>query len=470
MKIKIVIFTLVLLMLASSLSSLVMASNVQTFDMKNLISDSEGWSTLNKGNTNFIDGVLINESKLDDAREPIIELFGYTKEKHTDIIYDFDAVFDFKTVDKWQGFLIRSTEPLNVPWSNNSNYLIVVTGNQIELQRFGYKHAFLAVSPTPFKSGERVNIRYGAVNEEKGVHLFFSVNGKTIFDVYDTSQFLIREGGYFGVFNSGSVLKIYPSSRVGEKDSPAVNSTSISTGGKVGDSINIDYIYSDLYGTTEGETEYAWYRTLANIDHYGTSMALTDDLREKYLEKIEGATGKTYTITNSDVGFNIKCGITPKSEETGLLGEEFITNSVYIDTVSNMLGNGLFFVKDSCFAVLNGEKFKLNENEIPFMKYGKLFVPAEFSAKVYGYNVSYNGENIILEKEGRDVIISGSSALKNASGTSFFALDKLSQISEVAATYEAVFGIGMVNDLCAHLNPVQYAEILRGIRTSIVEQ
>ena len=50
----------------------------------------------------------------------------------------------------------------------------------------------------------------------------------------------------------------------------------------MGDTINVEYSYSDIYGTTEGESEYAWYRTLANVDHYGTSMAFTDEAKEKY--------------------------------------------------------------------------------------------------------------------------------------------------------------------------------------------
>ena len=50
-------------------------------------------------------------------------------------------------------------------------------------------------------------------------------------------------------------------------------------------------------------------------------MAFTDEAREKYVEKIEGANGRTYTITSEDVGFYIKCGIKAKSKETGLSGK-----------------------------------------------------------------------------------------------------------------------------------------------------
>ncbi|MBR1970522.1 MAG: hypothetical protein IKA17_09235 [Clostridia bacterium] len=469
MKKRITIFALVLALIISSLPSLAMAADVQVIDLKDMLSDKEGWSILNDGNTTFKDGALSNISKNDEAGKPVTELFGYTKEKYTDVIYDFDIVMDFKTIDKWQGFLVRSTEPLNVPWSKNYNYLIVITGEQIELQRFGYKHAFLGVSPTPFKSGERVNVRYGAINQEDGVRLFLAINGKTIFDIVDEADSAIREGGYFGVYNQGSTLEIYPSSRVGEIDTPSANKTSISTDGLIGDSVNIDYTYSDIYGSTEGETEYTWYRTLANIDHFGTSMAFTNEAREKYLEKIEGATGRTYTITNSDVGFNIKCGIKAKSKETGLLGEEVITNSVYIDTVSNMLGNGLFFVKGSRFAVLNGEKKELNTNEIPFTKFGKLYVPAQFSANALGYNMTENGDSVVFSKDGTQVTVLSENIIKAENGTIFVNLESLKDVTGIAATYEALYGIGMVNDLCAQLNPIEYAEILRNIRSGITD-
>lgn len=473
MKKRLTIFAFILALLISSQPNLVMAAgaqaaDVQVVDLKDMLLDTEGWSILNEGNTSFKDGALINKAQFDEAGNGIVELFGYTKEKYTDAIYDFDAEFEFDTIYNWSGFLIRSTNPLNVPWSGNLNYLIVITEEQIELQRFGVKHTFLAVSPTPFKDGERVNIRYGAINEEKGVHIILAINGQTIFDVYDTDDmFAITGAGHFGVYNASGVA-LYPSSRVGQKDSPGVNTTSISTNGIVGDTINVDYNYSDIYGTTEGETEFAWYRTLANIDHYGISAAFSDEAKEKYLEKIEGATGRTYTITNNDVGFNIKCGIKPKSKETGHLGEEVFTNSVYVDSVSNMIGNGLFFAKDSPFAVLNGEKMELNENEIPFAKYGKLYVPAEFSAKAYGYKASYNEENIVFSKDGKDVIADGMDVI-NKNGTVFVSLNKISEISGVASTYEAIHEIGMVNNVCAQFNPLKYAEVLRNIRSEIVE-
>ncbi len=469
MKKRLTIFAFLFALFICSLPVSAMTENVPVLDIKDMLLDTDGWSVFNKGNTTIKDGTLINEAQTDENGGFIPEPFGYTKEKYTDVIYEFDAEIDLVAVDKWSGFLIRSTNPLDVPWGDNINYLIVINPNQIELQRFADKHAFLAVSPTPFESGERVNIRYGAINEEKGVRIILAINGKTIFDVYDTDNLAaIADGGSLGVYNGSGRVALYPSSRVEKTDSPAVNTTSISTNGLVGDSINIGYNYSDIYGTTEGETEYAWYRTLANIDHYGTSMAFTDEAREKYLEKIEGANGRTYTITNDDVGYNIKCGITPKSKETGVLGEEVITDSVYIDIASNMLGNGLFFVKGSGFAVFNGENKVLNENEIPFAKYGKLYVPAEFSAKAYGYNINYSGEGVVFSKDGKDVSADGLDFI-NKNGTAFVSLDKIGEITGVTSKYEPVFGIGMVNDLCANLNPIKHTEVLRNIRAEIVE-
>ncbi len=464
MKKRITIIALIVSLLISSLPTFVMAENTLIIDMKDMLSNKAGWSILNEGNTTFKDGNLVNEPK-----DGVTELFGYTNEKHTDVVYDFDVIFNFKSVDNWQGFLLRSTEPLNLPWSKNENYLMVVKEDQIEIQRFASKHAFLAVCPTTFKSGERVNLRYGAINEEKGVHIFLAVNGKTVVDVYDTDDAAIREGGYFGVYNGGELTTILPSSRAGKKDAPSVNTTSISTAGIIGDSVNIDYSYSDFHGTSEGETEFVWYRTLANIDHYGTSMALTDELKEKYLEKIEGASGKTYTITNSDVGFNIKCGIKAKSKETGLLGEEVFTSSVYIDIVENILGNGLFFVNGANFAVINGERKELNKNEIPFTRCGKLYVPAEFSAKALGFSISINSDNIVFSKNGTEKAVSVSNLVKNESGTNFIPINKIYDITGTAATYDFVYEIGMVNDLCAQLNPLKYAEVLRSIRMGIVE-
>ena len=463
MKKRITIFAFVVVLLISSLPNLVMAENTSLLDMKDILMDSKGWSILIDGNTVFKDGTVNNVSK-----DNVVELYGYTKEKYTDLIYDFDVVMDFENKGTWQGFMVRAKDPLNLPWDGNDCYLIVINEKQIELQRFAYKHTYLGVVTNPIRAGEKNNIRYGAINEENGVRIFLSINGNTVFDVIDDGEAAIRDGGYFSVYNKNN-LTIYPSSRVGETDTPAVNNVSISSSGKLGDSINIDYSYSDIYGSAEGETEYAWYRTLANVDHYGKNMALTNEIREKYLEKIEGANGRTYTITSSDVGFNIKCGITPKSKEAGLCGVEVITDSVYIDTVENMLGNGLFFVKGSPYAISDGQRKELKENEIPFAKYGKLYVPVEFCANESGLNLVDQADGIVFVKDGAETKVSVGSSLIKKNGKSFISLNKLAEITGISAKYDASYSVGMLNNLCSRLNSVEYRKILKNIRSEIIK-
>lgn len=463
------LFILTLILMLSAFGVVASAEKeINYVKLDEALKDTQGWSST-KEEIVFKDGGL-NQTTSSDS----YCMFGYNNAKFQNEILQFDAVLDFEGITKWQGFMIRAQNTQNAPWVSNSNYIVVFTEEYIELQRFHFGNTFFAVRPNPCKAGERVSIEFGAINVEEGVQLVLNINGETVFnEIEHKSEKNLLDEGHFAVYNSGS-MSILPYTGKGGPVAPTVNMTSIETEGIVGDPVNISYNYADLSGGTEGDTEYTWYRCFVNVDHYGVKTVAPKDMKEKYMEKIEGATERTYTITKEDVGYFLRCGIRAKSKETGLIGKEIFTNSVKVDTIANVLGNGIFFEKGNPYAIVNGDKKKLDEKNsvVPIEKDEKLYVPARFIAESLGYAVEWEADKAICtisdgEKKSEislteDVIVNYDRIL--------IPIDKVFDLFGIKSSFEPLYEIGIINDLTSGLDPIDYKVLIRSIKDACEKQ
>lgn len=460
-RISILLVTLVLIL---SLCPNAFAKNAQAHILDNALKDTKGWNTPQE------ETVYENNGITHKSADSTAKVFGYQNAKYLDGFVKFDTIMEFVDISNWQGFMIRAENTVNVPWKENKNYLIVITEKDIELQRFGFRHSYLAVKPTPFKSGERVSIEFGAFNIDEGVELVLRINGKTIFDVVDKDEAAIKTEGHFSIYNPNTI-SILPFTGDKYEKAPSCTLTSIKSSGLVGEKVEIDYTYSDFEDGTEGESEYAWYRTLVNIDHFGKLQAQPENYRENYMEKIEGATDRTYTITNEDIGFFLRCGIRTRSKETGLLGEEVLTDSVYVDTVNNILGNGIFFKTENQYALVNGENKKLDAISAvtPVILNNRMYVPLRFIAEALGYKVEWNQEikQCTMTKDGKVLTVSLSDDVIMSYDRILLPIERNYDLFGIKSSYEPLYDLGMMNDVCAGLNPLDYKVILRDINEAI---
>ncbi len=466
---RILLFVISVVLILSACSVVALAEKeVNYVKLDNALKDTEGW-TCTGDDIVFKDGGLTQTAPSDS-----FHMFGYKNAKFQNEILQFDAILDFEGVAKWQGFMIRSQNTENPPWLSNSNYLVVFTEEYIELQRFHFGNRFLSIKPNPCKAGERVSIEFGAINIDEGVHLVLNVNGETVFsEVELKSEKILTDEGHFVVYNMGS-MSLLPYTGKGGPVAPSVNMTSIETNGIVGDPVNISYNYADLAGGTEGESEYTWYRTFVNVDHYGVSQVTPSDFREKYMEKIEGATDRTYIITEEDVGCYLRCGIRAKSKETGLLGKEILTNSVKIDTVQNVLGNGIFFEKGNPYAVVNGNQKKLDNvsNIVPVEINKKLYVPVRFIAENLGYAVEWDatqGKCIISDGQKNSDIYITEDVVMNYDRI-LIPIDRVFDLFGIKSSFEPLYEIGIINDFTAGLDPIDYKVLIRSIKEATTEK
>jgi len=443
---------------------------VERIKLDEAIKDPEGW-TANKEELSFINSKMVHTTPKD-----VDSVFGYTNKKYLNEIIEFDAIFQFVGNTIWQGIMIRSSNPQFLPWNwqENKNYLVVVTENQLELQRFNFNSDYLAVAPTPFKAGERVNIQFGAINVEDGVQIVFKVNGKTIFNVIDTSDAAVKDAGHFGVFNQ-SEFTLLPSTRDNLKDEPSAVNPSLQGEGIVGETLEAQYTFSDFNNSKEGKSEFAWYRTLSPIDSfgYGKKTLYPSDFKENHIEKIEGANKKTYQLTQDDIGFYVFCGVKPKTAGTNITGNEIFTNTVYIDNTKNILANGVYYLKDSPYAIACGQRVmidKNNKNFVPFTVSRELYIPLRFTAESLGCNVDWNGKTrtCTISKDGEIKKILKADELITKFDSLFMPISMAEEIFGIKSGYEPLYNLGVISDFSAGLNPIDYKVLLRNIKNTVI--
>ncbi len=135
------------------------------------------------------------------------ESFGYKTPIETYQIVKFDLIMDMKG-KSWIYFGLRS-DKTNGTYVDNQLYFIGLNpGYGLELQRWntGGKLNLNWWGENAWKpvNGQRYTIEIGAVTLEDGnVRIFMKIDGKTMIDYIDDSEFRIQRNGYFTVYCSG---------------------------------------------------------------------------------------------------------------------------------------------------------------------------------------------------------------------------------------------------------------------------
>jgi len=108
--------------------------------------------------------------------------------------------------------------------------------------------------------------------------------------------------------SQGSEVKVAAFAGSVTDEAPVASNVTQSGTAKVGNTLSGNYTYSDVDGNTEGVSVFKWYRSASSN---GSSATV-----------ISGATGRNYTLGNSDIGQYIGFSVTPVAIAGTLLGNE----------------------------------------------------------------------------------------------------------------------------------------------------
>lgn len=188
------------------------------YDISPILSDTANWTVEGSGTKTAQDGGIVFDTPGGSA--------NYTGQKFTNEIFDFDINIDNQ--GGWPSIQFRMQEG-NKTANNSTGYIIVIKEQEIELQRFngGVRRVFfgeiegaLAFGGKAYPNGDdvlpykkTVHVQAGAVNEENGVRLILTVDGKRIFDYLDTDALRVTQPGYFGVVSRNGTVTVTPHSQ-----------------------------------------------------------------------------------------------------------------------------------------------------------------------------------------------------------------------------------------------------------------
>ena len=113
------------------------------------------------------------------------DIFEYKKEIPANGVLKFKA--KFKPGSKWQAIGLRMNK-VDLPWNKGvNNYLLVIKGDSIELQRFNNEqNEFIGIIHNNYiKHGEWCDIEACSYEVEGGVRLFIKINDNIVFDYID---------------------------------------------------------------------------------------------------------------------------------------------------------------------------------------------------------------------------------------------------------------------------------------------
>ena len=107
----------------------------------------------------------------------------------------------------WVAYGLRALDKDTVIYAQDA-YYILVKPDIFELQKHG-KIYMTAPNNGKMKAGEWYDVQFGAITTEKGINMFFSLNGEVIFDYLDTTDPQYKPG-MFAMFNgmAGNVIEI----------------------------------------------------------------------------------------------------------------------------------------------------------------------------------------------------------------------------------------------------------------------
>lgn len=146
----------------------------------------------------------------------------YTAEKLPDGLYSFDMQID--DPHSWPSLGLKIPDP-EKEYSSSDCYFIGFKTDHIEVQRFkdGERTMFLGSSEfnpiggpgvpnngQVLEYGKTYHVTVGTIEEDEGVRLILTIDGKNIFDYLDSDEDCLRGDGYLGVYVGGGTFTFTP--------------------------------------------------------------------------------------------------------------------------------------------------------------------------------------------------------------------------------------------------------------------
>lgn len=327
-------------------------------------------------------GVYERDFASGKAESPEAPVFS-TDKKYLNEIFSVDMEFDFfdgENKDSFNGFQLRAKENNKLCWTTNC-YVIIVKKDRVEIQSFfnGDNKYHLNTSAV-IPENEKVNVKYGAVDTEKGTYIFLKI-GDTVYSALDTNS-TIKDSGYMNI-EWRSKFKAFKTKADGISLPVSMISYDPLTS-----SVTEELVYVNGGDEKNAEiTERKW---------YFSGKDLNPDLQQRFgktfedlFTVIDGETRESLMVMPGDIGLYTMNEI---KTDKGLVirsDEEYISSAEYL------LAKGYAGVLDCGTMFANGKYLPYDEGNsavTPIEENGQIYVPVRAVSEAYDIPVGWNPE------------------------------------------------------------------------------
>lgn len=307
-----------------------------------------------------------------------------------DMVFDFtDGGNDTKGPSCWNAFQLRAEDTDKLCWTTKC-YVIIVKDGRVEIQKFGTgADGFLLNEDCEIPKDEKVNVKYGAVDTDKGVYVFIKIKDK-IYGALDTNS-TIKTEGYMN-FEFRTNFKAYDT-----KDKElAIAVPNVSYNAKTAKLESENEFISAGTDKKAQIKENNWYLSTDSFmkkpaERYGQVEA-------EAWEKIDGETLSSMTVMTGDVGRYAKTAVVTEDGLCVMSNDEYISSAEYI------LQNGYVGLLDCNKAYMKGKYFTYDENNSSITPFEDeyIYLPVRGICEADGIKVAWDAENnsVFLDTNG----------------------------------------------------------------------
>lgn len=306
--------------------------------------------------------------------------------KYLNSVFSMDMVFDFENGSgdpddggAWNAFQLRADETTKVCWSKKC-YAILVKNGWVEIQKFGTASSgYILNEAFEIPVGEKVNVKYGAINTDVGVYVFLQV-GDNVCGVMDNENPITEEG----YMNFEFRTKFNACDSENNEFSIAVPTVSYDAQSS---KLNSENLY--ITAGTEKLNEVKENKWFLSTDSFVKNVKERYDMvEEEAWEEIYGETASSLSVMTGDMSKYAKTFAILDN------GVSVSSNEAYINPVDYIVRNGFVGLLDSNKALADGKAFVYDENNSNITPFEDehIYVPVRGVSEAFGVKVAWRDE------------------------------------------------------------------------------
>lgn len=375
---------------------------IETVNLGDYISKNDRWGSDNDKAITFDHDKIINGN---DTTMYV----AYKDDNFANKLVQFKQTLNFDGGKSWGGFVLNSSSYTSAIWGGGRGYLVVIKDKQIELQKYNREgQEFLSIVKNDFiKDNTAANISAGAINVNGGVNIFMFVDGKCVFNYFDSREDAIKEGNFFTIYEtSGSKTEAFD----GEEIPTVPAALKLSGKANAGELFKAEIINASFGSEATEEYTYEWFY---NDEESGKLNEIEEAAKTEFGYKYTPAgtyeksvgTGETHAVAEDEVGGYYIVEVKDSEGNTVLTSAPTVVNNYQY-----IVSDSIVLRIDCEYSYVKGFKSQIDPedyNVAPTIVDSRTLVPVRFVAESLGAEVGWDNDTkkITIDLGGKQIVM-----------------------------------------------------------------